>query len=84
MTDRIQLNLRLDKYPEMYKLIQTRAKKEGLSINDFCINLLREGLDLDVDKTPLGQALKRIDSIEQRLAALEEQQQPGKPHKPAA
>ncbi len=78
MSDRIQLNLRLDKYPEMYKIIQARAKKEGSSINDFAVNLLRQGLGLDVEKTPVAEALDRISSIEQRLAALEEQQQRGK------
>jgi hypothetical protein len=71
MSDRIQLNLRLDKYPEMYKIIQARAKKEGSSINDFAINLLREGLGLDVDKTPVTEALDRISSLEQRLERLE-------------
>ncbi len=67
MSERIQLNLRLDKYPEMYKIIQARAKKEGSSLNDFAINLLREGLGLDVEKTPIAEALDRISALEQRL-----------------
>jgi hypothetical protein len=70
-SDRIQLNLRLDKYPEMYQAIQARAKKEGSSINEFAINLLREGLGLDVEKTPVAEALERISILEQRLEELE-------------
>ena len=70
-SDRIQLNLRLDKYPEMYQVIQARAKKEGSSINEFAINLLREGLGLDVERTPVAEALERISILEQRLEELE-------------
>lgn len=71
MSQRIQLNLRLDRYPEMYEIIQDRAKLEGRSINDFAVNLLRQGLGLDVERTPVGEALARIESIEKRLAKLE-------------
>jgi len=71
MSDRVQLNLRLDKYPEMHQLIQTRAKKEGSSLNDFAVNLLREGLGLDVEKTPAAEALNRISLLEQRFEKLE-------------
>ncbi len=71
MSDRVQLNLRLDKYPEMYQLIQTRAKKEGSSLNDFAVNLLREGLGLDVEKTPAAEALDRISVLEKRFEKLE-------------
>ena len=71
MSDRIQLNLRLDKYPEMYQIIQTRAKREGSTMNEFAINLLREGLGLDVEKTPAAEALDRISVLEQRFEKLE-------------
>ena len=71
MSDRIQLNLRLDKYPEMYQIIQSKAKQEGSSINEFSVNLLRQGLKLDVDRTPVAEALDRISVLEERLAKLE-------------
>ena len=71
MSDRIQLNLRLDKYPEMYQIIQSKAKQEGSSINEFSVNLLRQGLRLDVDRTPVAEALDRISVLEERLAKLE-------------
>ena len=71
MSDRIQLNLRLDKYPEMYQIIQSKAKEEGSSINEFSVNLLRQGLRLDVDRTPVAEALDRISVLEERLAKLE-------------
>ncbi len=71
MSDRIQLNLRLDKYPEMYQTIQARAKREGSSLNDFAVNLLREGLGLDVEKTPAAEALDRISVLERRFEELE-------------
>lgn len=70
-SDRVQLNLRLDRYPEMYKLIKARARAQGSSMNDFCINLLREGLNLDTDKAPIGEAFDRISNIEERLERLE-------------
>jgi hypothetical protein len=35
MSDRIQLNLRLDKYPEMYQIIQSKAKEEVLPSMNF-------------------------------------------------
>jgi len=71
MSDRIQLNLRLDKYPEMLQIIQSKAKEEGSSMNEFCVNLLRQGLGLDVDKTPVAEALARIAELERRFEEME-------------
>jgi hypothetical protein len=67
MSDRIQLNLRLDKYPSLYEEIKTRAKQEGLSINDFTVNMLRQGLGWDVEKTPSAEALERVSKVENYL-----------------
>jgi hypothetical protein len=55
----------------MYEIIQERAKLEGLSINDFAINLLRQGLGLDVEKTPIGEMRASIEAMEERLTKLE-------------
>ena len=71
MSDRVQLNLRLDKHPKIYELIKQRAKKEGSSINDYAINVLGRELGLEIDQTPVAQALERISSLEQRMEKLE-------------
>jgi hypothetical protein len=71
MSQRIQLNLRLDRHPEMYEIIQERAKLEGLSINDFAIDLLRQGLGLETGKTPIGEMRASIEAMEKRLTKLE-------------
>jgi hypothetical protein len=75
MSERIQLNVRLDKYPELYDLIKERASLEGLSINDFVVRLINKGMgiDTDDDDTPLGKALSRISALERRLSFLEEE-----------
>jgi hypothetical protein len=70
MSDRIQLNLRLDKYPEMLPIIQSKAKEEGSSMNEFCVNLLRQGLGLDVDRTPVAEALDRISALERQFEEM--------------
>ncbi len=67
----MQLNIRLDKYPNMYKLIKERARKEGSSVNDYAINVLGRELGLEMDQTPVAQALERISSLEQRMEKLE-------------
>lgn len=71
MNDRVQLNIRLDKHPEIYELIKQRAKKEGSSVNDYAINVLGRELGLDLDQTPVAQALERISSLEKRMEKLE-------------
>jgi hypothetical protein len=71
MSARVQLNIRLDNHPEIFKLIKERAKKEGSSANDYAINLLSRELGLDIDQTPVAQALERISSLEQRMEKLE-------------
>ena len=71
MSDRVQLNLRLDKHPKIYELIKQRARKEASSINDYAINVLSRELGLEIDQTPVAQALERIASLEQRMEKLE-------------
>ncbi len=70
MSDRIQLNLRLDKYPTLYEEIKTRAKEENLSINDFTVNMLRQGLGWGVEKTPSAEALERVSKLENHLIEI--------------
>jgi hypothetical protein len=71
MSERIQLNLRLDKCPELYEIIKTEAKKQGSSINDFAINLLRQGVGLEIEKRPISEIWKRVVRLEQRVEEIE-------------
>lgn len=71
VSERIQLNLRLDKFPELYEQIKIRAKEESSSLNDFAIDLLRQGLGGEASKTPIAKALERISALEQRLQEVE-------------
>jgi len=71
VSDRIQLNLRLDKFPDLYEEIKNKAKEENSSINDFAINLLRQGLGGEASKSPMADALERISALEQRLQEVE-------------
>lgn len=74
MSERIQLNIRLDKYPDLYELIKERAGLEGLSINDFVILALTKGMGIDItdEEPPLSKALSRISALEHRISLLEE------------
>jgi hypothetical protein len=75
MSDRVQLNLRLDKYPTLYEEIKTRAKQENLSINDFTLNVLRQGLGWGVEKTPSAEALERVSKLENHLIEINQRLQ---------
>lgn len=70
-SERIQLNLRLDKFPALYEELKIRAKEESSSLNDFVINLLRQGLGREASKSPLAEALERICALEQRLQDID-------------
>lgn len=72
MSDRrFQINLRLKKHQDVYHFIKATAEKEGLTVNDFLINLLREWMGLDVEKTPVAEALDRISILEEKFEKLE-------------
>lgn len=81
-SDRIQLNIRLDKYPELYEAIKAQAQAEGMSINDFAVNALKasvgwetklssatsEQLRLDLEKL----LVERLVPLQQRLMEVEQ------------
>ncbi len=65
MNDRIQFNVRLDKYPDLYQAIKARAEAQGLTLNEFAIRAFQEALGWEVEAS--GQT-----SIEQLKVELEE------------
>ncbi|MBD2773342.1 hypothetical protein [Iningainema tapete] len=67
MSQRIQLNLRLDKHSDLYERLKTRAREQGSSLNDFAINALRQALGLDTEYSPLVETMRRIEVLEQQM-----------------
>jgi polyhydroxyalkanoate synthesis regulator phasin len=71
MSDRVQLNVRLEKYPRLIDLLKSQAKQEGSSVNDLVVRVLAEHLGLEAEQTPIVQVLNRISALEERLEKLE-------------
>jgi hypothetical protein len=77
MSDRIQFNVRLDKYPELYKAIKGSAEEQGLTLNEFAVRAFQEALGWELEhhspvlRAELEQMLvpmqQRLEEIEQRL-----------------
>jgi hypothetical protein len=82
-SDRIQLNIRLDKNPDLYEAIKAQAQLEGISINDFAINALKASLGWETKlpsatseqlKLELEKLLAdRLAPLHQRLIEVEKQ-----------
>jgi hypothetical protein len=93
--ERIQLNLRLDGHRELYDAVKAAAAARNTSVNHFVVNALRAAVGWEVEQAPspqnvgvlesrlasLEERLAVVVSLEERLAALE--QQPGKLQKSA-
>ncbi|BAZ65566.1 hypothetical protein NIES4106_03050 [Fischerella sp. NIES-4106] len=47
--ERIQLNLRLDGYKELYEAVKAEATKQNTSVNSFVINALKAALGWEAD-----------------------------------
>ena len=81
MSDRIQFNVRLDKYPELYEAIKGSAEEQGLTLNEFAVRAFQEALGWEVEhhspvlRAELEQMLagilapmqQRLEELEQRL-----------------
>jgi hypothetical protein len=72
-SDRLQLNLRLDKQPELYEAVKAKAKEQGESLNDFALNALRQAIGWELEKSPISEAINRIVALEKRMKSVEEQ-----------
>lgn len=76
---RIQFNIRLDKYPELYEAIRCKAEQEGLSLNDFAVQAFQQALGWEVEQQPFSQSkleemlAKMLAPMQQRLEKLERQ-----------
>ena len=89
--ERIQLNLRLDGHKDLYGAVKAAAAEQNTSVNQFVINALKKALGWEIESAEspktevlesrlaaLESRLALFVSLEERLAALEEQEQPGK------
>ncbi len=66
MSDRIQFNVRLDKYPELYEAIKSRAEEQGLTHNEFAVRAFQQALGWEVEhRSPVLRA-----ELEEMLAAI--------------
>ncbi len=76
---RIQFNIRLDKYPDLYEAIRSKAEQEGLSLNDFAVQAFQQALGGEVEQQPFSQSeleemlAKMLAPMQQRLEKLERQ-----------
>jgi Ser/Thr protein kinase RdoA (MazF antagonist) len=81
MSDRIQFNVRLDKYPELHEAIKGMAEEQGLTLNEFAIRAFHQALGWEVEhRSPVLRAeleemlagilapmQQRLEELEQRL-----------------
>lgn len=72
MSDRIQLNLRFDRYKDLYEAVKAKAKEQDVSINEFVVNALKVALGWETRASAIyqrGEALEVLEArLEERLA----------------
>lgn len=77
MSDRIQLNVRLDKHADLYLAAKDRAEEEGISLNDLVIRAIQQTLGWPVKHTsPVvrrSELEETLAPMQQRLEELERQ-----------
>lgn len=77
--NRIQFNIRLDKYPDLYEAIRSKAQQEGLSLNDFAVQTFQQALGWEVERQTFSRGeleeilAKMLAPMQQRLEELERQ-----------
>ena len=79
MSDRIQFNVRLDNYPELYEAIKGSAEKQGLTLNEFAVRAFHHALGWEVEyRSPAlraelqGMVAEMLSPMQQRLEGLEQ------------
>jgi hypothetical protein len=76
--NRIQFNIRLDKYPELYEAIRSKAEQEGLSLNDFAVQAFQQALGWEIEQQTFSRSelekmlVKMLAPMQQRLEELEQ------------
>ncbi len=77
MSDRIQFNVRLDKYPKLYEAMKGRAEEQGITLNELAIRAFQQALGWEVEQHPVPVLRTELEEIlapmQQRLEELERQ-----------
>ena len=68
MTERLQLNLRFDKYRDLYESIKAEAKEQNISVNQFVVDTLKRTLGQETESISSPEALAELEKrLEERL-----------------
>ena len=68
MTERLQLNLRFDKYKDLYEAIKAEAKQQNISVNQFVVDALKKTLGQETESISSPEALKELERrLEEKL-----------------
>lgn len=68
MSERLQLNLRFDKYKDLYESIKAEAKQQDISVNQFVVDALKRTLGQETESISSLDALKELERrLEERL-----------------
>lgn len=71
MSERLQLNLRFDKYKDLYESIKAEAKQQDISVNQFVVDALKRTLGQETESISSLDALKELERrLEERLVDL--------------
>lgn len=74
MSKKLQLNLRMDKEPELLQKMKVIASENDMSLNDFAIAAFKAMVEL---RSPikLSRMIDKLNSLDQKIANLEDTQQ---------
>ena len=68
MSERLQLNLRFDKYRDLYAATKAEAKQQNISVNQFVVDTLKKTLGQETESVSGLNALKELEKrLEERL-----------------
>ncbi len=68
MIERLQLNLRFDKYKDLYESIKAEAKQQNVSVNQFVVDALKKTLGQQTESISSQDALKELERrLEEKL-----------------
>lgn len=68
MSERLQLNLRFDKYKDLYEAIKAEAKQQNISVNQFVVDALKRTLGQETESFGSLDALKELEKrLEEKI-----------------